>query len=122
LRCFFRTVKGYPLQIKPAVVILEEAPFDKEMVARILPKIDYAVLQQACQQLSEACQQQKIELPALPVGLPSNGEVDDTLAANLFRVLFEIHVQEGILICPDTGREFPIKEGIPNMILHEDEL
>jgi multifunctional methyltransferase subunit TRM112 len=29
---------------------------------------------------------------------------------------------EGILLCPDTGRKFPIKDGIPNMILHEDEV
>jgi uncharacterized protein YbaR (Trm112 family) len=40
----------------------------------------------------------------------------------IFCALFEIHVMEGVLICPDTQREFPIKDGIPNMILHEDEL
>jgi multifunctional methyltransferase subunit TRM112 len=28
----------------------------------------------------------------------------------------------GHLVCPDTGRRFPINDGIPNMILHEDEL
>jgi uncharacterized protein YbaR (Trm112 family) len=44
------------------------------------------------------------------------------LYKTLFCVLFEIHIMEGILICPDTQREFPIKDGIPNMILHEDEL
>ena len=64
------------------------------------------------------------------------GETDDTKISNqdetserqqvlyktLFCALFEIHVMEGTLICPDTEREFPIKDGIPNMILHEDEL
>lgn len=44
------------------------------------------------------------------------------LYKTLFCALFEIHVMEGTLICPDTQREFPIKDGIPNMILHEDEL
>ena len=44
------------------------------------------------------------------------------LYKTLFCALFEIHIMEGILICPDTQREFPIKDGIPNMILHEDEL
>ena len=44
------------------------------------------------------------------------------LYKTLFCVLFEIHILEGILICPDTQREFVIKDGIPNMILHEDEL
>ena len=40
----------------------------------------------------------------------------------LHRVLFDIHVLGGHLVCPDTGRRFPIHDGIPNMILHEDEL
>ena len=103
-------------------MVLEEAPVDRELLNRILPKVDYEVLRQACQQLAEVCamQEEKIDLPELPDTLPN--ELDDALAANLFRVLFELHVQEGLLICPDTGREFPIKDGIPNMILHEDEL
>ena len=45
----------------------------------------------------------------------------DLLVA-LYRVLFDIHIVEGFLICPDTGRRFPIKNSIPNMILHEDEI
>jgi uncharacterized protein YbaR (Trm112 family) len=45
---------------------------------------------------------------------------------NLFQLfhwlLFDLHIQEGILICPSTQRQFLIKDGIPNMILHEDEI
>lgn len=40
----------------------------------------------------------------------------------LYRIMFDIHIQEGTLTCPDSGRVFFIKDGIPNMILHEDEL
>ena len=29
---------------------------------------------------------------------------------------------EGELECPETGRKFPIKRGIPNMLLDEDEV
>ena len=29
---------------------------------------------------------------------------------------------EGKLICPNCGREYPITNGIPNMILNENEL
>jgi multifunctional methyltransferase subunit TRM112 len=42
--------------------------------------------------------------------------------ANLNRALFDVYLVEGYLICPDTGRRFPVKDGIPNMILHEDEI
>jgi uncharacterized protein YbaR (Trm112 family) len=57
---------------------------------------------------------------------PDDTNIDSTkkqlLYKTLFLALFEIHIIEGTLICPDTQREFPIKDGIPNMILHEDEL
>ena len=29
---------------------------------------------------------------------------------------------EGDLVCPQTGRKFPVKNGIPNMLLNEDEV
>jgi multifunctional methyltransferase subunit TRM112 len=119
----------------------------RELLLRTLPKIEYTALLQARQQLAEhlnkSCGDDSnddgnngdggdataaaastvcrlIDLPVIPDTLPSH--VDDALAANLFRLLFEIHVLEGVLVCPDTGREFPIKDGIPNMVLHADEL
>ena len=35
--------------------------------------------------------------------------------------LLEVTLEEGALICPETGRKFPVKKGIPNMLLNEDE-
>lgn len=146
----FRTEKGYPLHIRPSLVLVEEAPVDRDLLQRILGQIDYAALLLARAQLVEHCRDQHhtnnnnddntnntnatnatataaavamINLPELPPTLPDPiASMDDATAASLFRLLFEIHVQEGLLVCPDTGREFPIKDGIPNMILHEDEL
>ena len=40
----------------------------------------------------------------------------------LHHVLLEIVVVEGQLICPESGRIFPISQGIPNMLLNEDEV
>lgn len=37
-------------------------------------------------------------------------------------MLLEIDVVNGELICPESGRKFPINNGIPNMILNEDEV
>ena len=48
--------------------------------------------------------------------------LDESTLKSLHFILFNLHVLEGSLICPDTGRKFPIKDGIPNMILHEDEI
>ncbi|KAL7573795.1 hypothetical protein ACA910_007824 [Epithemia clementina (nom. ined.)] len=45
-----------------------------------------------------------------------------TLEANLHKILFDVHLIDGALICPGTGRRFPVKDAIPNMLLHADEI
>lgn len=55
-------------------------------------------------------------------------EIQDELLENeeflktLHHLLFEIDITEGELECPETGRKFPISDGIPNMLLNEDEV
>ena len=44
--------------------------------------------------------------------------VTDWLAAGRSQV----EVVEGSLQCPESGREFPISRGVPNMLLNEDEV
>ena len=34
----------------------------------------------------------------------------------------QVEVVEGELECPESGRKFPVSEGIPNMLLKEDEV
>ena len=34
----------------------------------------------------------------------------------------QIHVTEGALVCPHCERRYPIRNGIPNMLLNEDEV
>ncbi len=47
---------------------------------------------------------------------------DDEFLKTMHRVLMEYEVEEGELICPETGRKFPISKGIPNMLLQENEV
>ena len=125
LRLFPRTTDGFPLIIEPESILVEESPVDAEMLLRILPKLQYSAIWQAVQQLAPKCSEQGIVLPDLPKELPErtlDESADATLIAYLHRVLFDIHVQEGNLVCPSSGRKFPVKDGIPNMILHEDEI
>lgn len=39
----------------------------------------------------------------------------------LYHVLMNVHLVKGILTCPVSGREFPVQDGIPNMMLEEEE-
>ena len=33
----------------------------------------------------------------------------------------QVKLEEGALICPESGRKFPVSKGIPNLLLTEDE-
>lgn len=115
---FCRTKEGYPLQIEAEEVVVEDSPFDQELVTGILPKLNYEAVIGALHQVVDKVDPKPSDIPdKLP-----QGEIDTATLEALYHVLFNIHVTEGHLICPDTGRKFPIKQGIPNMILHEDEI
>ena len=46
---------------------------------------------------------------------------DEEVLKVLHKLLLEVEIIEGELICPETGRKFPIVNGIPNMLVGEDE-
>lgn len=111
------TTKGYPLKIVPSEVLVEESPVDTELVRKVLPKLKYSAVLAAVAEIAEKADPKP---PTIPNELPE--ELEESQLEALHQVLFNIHVLEGELVCPDTGRKFPIKQGIPNMILHEDEI
>mmetsp|Transcript_2734 Transcript_2734/g.5103 ORF Transcript_2734/g.5103 Transcript_2734/m.5103 type:complete len:136 (+) Transcript_2734:111-518(+) len=120
------TEKGYPLKIEATKIEYEESPFDAEFLRSLIPKIDYSTLLFGIQQISEKLEdsndiQEGISIPNLPESI-ENDDLQEDLLKKLHTVLFDIHVIEGDLVCPDTGRRFNIKKGIPNMILHADEI
>ena len=118
------TEKGYPLDIEVAELQVEESAVDKQFLLKLLPKINYPALTGAVKQISHHCEP---PLPAIPEELDVNDDdrlrnLDDATVSSLYKVLFDVYLVEGFLICPGTGRRFPVKQRIPNMILHEDEI
>ena len=53
---------------------------------------------------------------------PDDYRTDEDFLRSTHQVLVEVEVVEGELQCPESGRKFPITEGIPNMLLREDEV
>ena len=105
---------------------------DKEFLLGLLPKVDIPALMSAGRQLGPHCDPPLTDLPEeglLSAAVKTGGGddassplLDDATISSLHRALFDVYLVEGYLICPDTGRKFPVREGIPNMILHEDEI
>lgn len=58
----------------------------------------------------------------IPAEQPANIADNEELLQKLHHLLLEVDVLEGQLECPETGRVFPIADGIPNMLLNEDEV
>ncbi|KXZ56045.1 hypothetical protein GPECTOR_2g1597 [Gonium pectorale] len=46
---------------------------------------------------------------------------DEQFQKTFHHALLEVELEEGSLVCPETGRKFPVAKGIPNMLLNEDE-
>ncbi|VDD82886.1 unnamed protein product [Mesocestoides corti] len=57
----------------------------------------------------------------LPEIIPEGYEENEEFLRQVHKALLELDVIEGSLICPETGREFPIHNGIPNMLVNEGE-
>lgn len=58
----------------------------------------------------------------LPQALDENICKDQDFLKQVHHILLEIDIIKGNLECPETGRLFPISDGIPNMLLNEHEV
>ncbi|THD23107.1 Multifunctional methyltransferase subunit TRM112 [Fasciola hepatica] len=106
---------GYPLILKATSVKINEVDFDPSYISRLIPKVEWKTLKTVTDQLGE------VHVPSLPEEIPSNYSENEDFLRLAHRALLELDVVEGVLVCPETGREFPISNGIPNMLVNEGE-
>lgn len=91
-----------------------EVDFNPEFLSRIIPKLDWVVLCEAAESIGQ--------LADLPREVVDDYESNVEFLKKAHRVLLEVDIVNGELVCPETGRKFPINNGIPNMLLNEDEV
>lgn len=113
-KCLKGVVSGYPLTIKATKCKVEETDFNPEFICRFIPKLDYSVLWAAADSIGYS--------EHLPKSLIENYEENEDFLRKVHKALMEVEILEGTLTCPETGREFPIVRGIPNMLLTEAEV
>ncbi|KOO28723.1 tRNA methyltransferase 112-like protein [Chrysochromulina tobinii] len=102
------TKNGYPLAIEVEKMETVEAEFNGEFTARMVEKLDYAALLSTLRSLS-------VET-GLPAAVPAEYAGDEVFLKALHHALMEIEILEGYLVCPETQKKFPIREGIPSML------
>lgn len=61
------------------------------------------------------------DLPSEPNIVDDSPDKEENLR-KIHHALLEVDIVQGELVCPETGRKFPISEGIPNMLCNEDEV
>ncbi|XP_071834409.1 multifunctional methyltransferase subunit TRM112-like protein [Apostichopus japonicus] len=105
---------GYPLKIEVNEMKIREVDFNPEFISRMIPRIEWKALYEAALSLDV--------VGNLSPELITDYEKDEDFLKEAHRVLMEVEVIKGFLICPESGRKFPIENGIPNMLLNEGEV
>nr|BAD43792.1 hypothetical protein [Arabidopsis thaliana]BAD43819.1 hypothetical protein [Arabidopsis thaliana] len=116
LSCNIKGVtSGFPLRIEAGSVIEKEVDFNPDFIRHMFAKIEWKALVEGARSMGYA---------ELPEESPDAAVLksDEPFLKKLHHALLELHLEEGALVCPETGRKFPVNKGIPNMLLHEDEV
>eukprot|EP00112_Aurelia_sp_Birch-Aquarium-sp1_P026121 Seg906.10 transcript_id=Seg906.10/GoldUCD/mRNA.D3Y31 product="Multifunctional methyltransferase subunit TRM112 B" protein_id=Seg906.10/GoldUCD/D3Y31 len=105
---------GFPLGIEATNVEMKDVDFNPEFITRMMPRLEWNALVETAQKLGHG-----EDMPPL---VTDDLKSDEEFLRKVHHILLEIEIVEGNLICPETGRKFPVSKGIPNMLLTEDEV
>ncbi|KAL3998698.1 Trm112p-like family protein [Acanthocheilonema viteae] len=104
--------EGYPLILSATRKEIKQYEYNDSFLQRIIPKLNYDAFREAALSIGEG--------DKLPEQLPE--KLEDELKNEMHRLLVCVEVIEGELKCPESGRVFPIREGIPNMLTSANEI
>ncbi|XP_042033992.1 multifunctional methyltransferase subunit TRM112 homolog A-like [Salvia splendens] len=104
---------GFPLGIEVEKTEEKEVEMNADFLRNMFAKVEWKALVEAAKTLGYTELPDNVE--------PSMLDSDEFLR-RFHHALLELHLEEGALVCPETGRKFPVNKGIPNMLLHEDEI
>ena len=104
---------GFPLKVVARETKLGESEFNADHIRSMLTRIEYEAL------VATAV---SVGMANLPPSYTSSDLDDDMFLRAVHDVIMDFHVEEGELVCPKCERKFPISMGIPNMLLHDDEV
>ncbi|KAH9617746.1 hypothetical protein KSS87_011505 [Heliosperma pusillum] len=106
-------INGFPLKIEAGNVVEKQVDLNIDFLNNIFSKIEWKAFVEAAKSLGYS---------ELPEDVDPSELDNQDFTGKFHHALLELHLEEGALICPETGRKFPVTKGIPNMLLHEDEV
>ena len=98
---------GYPLELQVEEMDVVETRCDEEFMRHIIPSLDWTALQKCAT---------AVGVEGLPEIFNPSLLEDKEFLDFVHNLLLDIHVMKGTLVCPDTGRQYPIVNGVPNMM------
>lgn len=108
-----------PLRITATEVRVDDAitsDDDEErqvnFVTGMLPVLNWETLVQGAKAMG---------LYTLPPAVTPELAQDKTFLRALYHVLMDVHLINGMLTCGETGREFPVTNGVVDMMMEESE-
>ncbi|XP_053675373.1 multifunctional methyltransferase subunit TRM112-like protein [Anopheles nili] len=111
-KCIRGVKVGYPLKLNIVEKKVVNADYNSEFITRMLPRLEWSAICVAAANIGAD----------IPSTMPADIHNDAETLQKLHHILLEVDIVEGTMECPETGRVFPINNGIPNMVLNEDEV
>jgi multifunctional methyltransferase subunit TRM112 len=109
---------NFPLIIEVEKSIYRGSDFNRENIKKLVRKLDWFALHKTVTEMGET---------SFPKDLTAEYLENEDNLRKLHRIILDVlfdiiktHIVEGKLICPNCKREYPIVNGIPNMILNEN--
>jgi len=104
----------HPLPTHPSIQVRDTEP-DLPFMRHLLPTLSFSGLRSAAEDLG-------LDVAAFPEALTEALAQDEEFLKALHKTLFDVHVLEGSLVCPETGRRFAITRGVADMMMTDEEL
>lgn len=90
---------GFPLRIEAEKVIEKRIDFNPDFLKNMLPKSEWKALVDASRSTGYS---------QLPHGAPESVLLEsEEFLKKFHHALLELHLEDGALVCPETGRKFP---------------
>lgn len=107
LKCPVKNVNvGYPMLLEIADMEIIETECNREFIAHLMPSLDWGGVLIAAK---------AIGLENMPESYSDSLLTDDSFLLAMHNLLLDVNVIAGEVICPETGRRFPIVNGMLDM-------